>query len=105
MGLQEHAADMEQKPEEDLAQKPEEEQKPENEQEATAEGDATEEKEDEKEEGPKSRMEEMVAEVIATNGPQRPLEKFVELALIMGATPSTPEYAELMTAVQDRCGN
>jgi peptidoglycan hydrolase-like protein with peptidoglycan-binding domain len=105
MGMQEHAGEMEQKPEDDIAAQPEEQQKPESTEEAASQVEDEGEKTDAKEEGPKSKVEEVVSDAVKKYGPQPPVEKLMELALVLGYLPGTGEYAELMNAVQKFCGN
>jgi peptidoglycan hydrolase-like protein with peptidoglycan-binding domain len=107
MGMQEHAGEMEQKPEDDIQAKPEEDktQTPESTEEASSEVENQEEKKDAKEQGPTSKVEEVVADAVKKYGPQPPPEKMMELALIFGYLPSTGEYVEFMNAVQKFCGN
>jgi peptidoglycan hydrolase-like protein with peptidoglycan-binding domain len=105
MGLQEHAGDMEQMPEDEIAAQPEEEQEPESTEEAASQVEDQGEKQDAKEEGPKSKVEEVVSDAVEKYGAQPPVEMMVQMALGLGYTPSSGEYSEFMNAVQKFCGN
>ncbi len=105
MGLQEHAGDMEQKPDEDLDAQNEEEQEPASEEEAAADAEKDEEQDEAKEEGPKTKIEQVVSDAVDKYGPQPPVEEMVELASVFGYIPGQPEYDEFMSAVQKFCGN